>query len=110
MLSGDDFTVLPHIAVGGCGVISVTANIAPAKMAALCKATLAGDMEEARRLHFELMPLNRAMFMETNPIPVKTAVCMMRGLPLEFRLPMVPLMPANQEKLVQILKDCGLLH
>ena len=110
VLSGDDFTVLPHIAVGGCGVISVTANIAPAKMAALCKATLAGDMEEARRLHFELMPLNRAMFMETNPIPVKTAVCMMRGLPLEFRLPMVPLMPANQEKLVQILKDCGLLH
>lgn len=110
VLSGDDFTTLPHIAVGGCGVISVTANIAPAKMAALCRATLAGNMEEARRLHFELMPLHRAMFMETNPIPVKTAVCLLRNLPLEFRLPMVPLMPGNEEKLVQTLKDCGLLH
>lgn len=69
---GDDFTVLPHIAVGGCGVISVTANVAPKLMADLCKATLAGDMDEARRLHFKLMPINRAMFLETNPIPVKT--------------------------------------
>ena len=63
ILSGDDFTVLPHIAVGGCGVISVTANVAPKLMADLCKATLAGDMDEARRLHFKLMPINRAMFL-----------------------------------------------
>ena len=110
VLSGDDFTVLPHIAVGGCGVISVTANVAPKLMADLCKATLAGDMDEARRLHFRLMPINRAMFLETNPIPVKTAVCMMRGLDLEFRLPMVPLMPDNLEKLTKTLNDCGLLH
>ena len=110
ILSGDDFTVLPHIAVGGCGVISVTANVAPKLMADLCKATLAGDMDEARRLHFKLMPINRAMFLETNPIPVKTAVCMMRGLDLEFRLPMVPLMPDNLEKLTKILNDCDLLH
>ena len=101
ILSGDDFTVLPHIAVGGCGVISVTANVAPKLMADLCKATLAGDMD---------MPINRAMFLETNPIPVKTAVCMMRGLDLEFRLPMVPLMPDNLEKLTKILNDCDLLH
>ncbi|MFR3029561.1 MAG: dihydrodipicolinate synthase family protein, partial [Sutterella wadsworthensis] len=98
------------IAVGGCGVISVTANVAPKLMADLCKATLAGDMDEARRLHFKLMPINRAMFLETNPIPVKTAVCMMRGLDLEFRLPMVPLMPDNLEKLTKILNDCDLLH
>ena len=110
ILSGDDFTVLPHIAVGGCGVISVTANVAPKLMADLCKATLAGDMDEARRLHFKLMPINRAMFLETNPIPVKTAVCMMRGLDLEFRLPMVPLMPDNLENLTKILNDCDLLH
>ena len=110
ILSGDDFTVLPHIAVGGCGVISVTANVAPKLMADLCKATLAGDMDEARHLHFKLMPINRAMFLETNPIPVKTAVCMMRGLDLEFRLPMVPLMPDNLEKLTKILNDCDLLH
>ena len=110
ILSGDDFTVLPHIAVGGYGVISVTANVAPKLMADLCKATLAGDMDEARRLHFKLMPINRAMFLETNPIPVKTAVCMMRGLDLEFRLPMVPLMPDNLEKLTKILNDCDLLH
>ena len=108
VLSGDDFTVLPHIAVGGCGVISVTANVAPKLMADLCKATLAGDMDEARRLHFRLMPINRAMFLETNPIPVKTAVCMMRGLDLEFRLPMVPLMPDNLEKLTKTLNDGGL--
>ena len=110
ILSGDDFTVLPHIAVGGCGVISVTANVAPKMMAELCKATLAGNLDEARRLHFALMPINRAMFLETNPIPVKTAVCMMRKLDLEFRLPMVPLMPGNLEKLTQTLNDCGLLH
>ena len=110
ILSGDDFTVLPHIAVGGCGVISVTANVAPKLMADLCKATLAGDMDEARRLHFKLMPINRAMFLETNPIPVKTAVCMMRGLDLEFRLPMVPLMPDNLEKMTTILNNCDLHH
>jgi 4-hydroxy-tetrahydrodipicolinate synthase len=71
LLSGDDFTVLPILAVGGCGVISVTSNIAPAKMSKLCSSFVQGDLETARSLHFELAPLNRAMFLETNPIPAK---------------------------------------
>ena len=110
ILSGDDFTVLPHIAVGGCGVISVTANVVPKMMADLCAAALAGNMDEARRLHFAMMPLNRDMFIETNPLPVKTALALMGWQDLEFRLPLTPLQPASLEKLTQTLKTCGLLH
>lgn len=99
LLSGDDFTVLPILAVGGCGVISVTSNIAPAMMSNQCNAFFKGDMAEARRLHFALAPLNRVMFCETNPIPVKTALSLMGRMALEFRLPLVPLQAANLEKL-----------
>ncbi|MEG1609912.1 MAG: 4-hydroxy-tetrahydrodipicolinate synthase [Bilophila sp.] len=110
VLSGDDFTVLPLLSVGGCGVISVSANVAPAMMAGLCKAFAAGDVAEAKRLHFALAPLNRAMFLETNPLPVKTALALMGYQQLEFRLPLVPLLPENLEKLTKALKACNLLH
>lgn len=100
VLSGDDFTVLPLLALGGSGVISVTSNVAPALMANLCRAMKAGDLTEAKRLHFALEPINRAMFLETNPIPVKTALHRMGFGELYFRLPLVPLLPAN-EKLLQ---------
>lgn len=109
LLSGDDFTVLPILSIGGCGVISVTSNVAPAKMAALCNAFNAGDIATARRLHFELAPLNRAMFLETNPIPVKTAVAMMGCMDLEFRLPLCPLSDENVGRLRAALQDAGLL-
>ncbi len=96
VLSGDDFTALPLMMIGGAGVISVTSNLAPAKMAAMCSAQKAGDYATARRLHFELSPLHRAMFVETNPIPVKTGVALMGNMKeLEFRLPLCPLQDAS---------------
>jgi 4-hydroxy-tetrahydrodipicolinate synthase len=109
LLSGDDFTVLPILAVGGCGVISVTSNIAPAKMSKLCAAFTQGDLENARALHIELAPLNRAMFMETNPIPVKTALHMMGFIELEFRLPLCLLGESNVVKLKETLHAARLV-
>lgn len=109
VLSGDDFTVLPLLALGGSGVISVTSNVAPAKMAGLCKAFAAGNIQLARQLHFELAPINRAMFLETNPLPVKTALSMMGRMANDFRLPLCPLGAANAEKLRAVLQQAGLV-
>lgn len=110
VLSGDDFVALPMMAIGGCGVISVTSNIVPDRVSRLCHAFFEGNLEEARRIHFELMPLHRAMFLETNPIPVKTAYSLLKGRKLELRLPLVPLQSSNLEKLTEVLKASGLLH
>lgn len=109
VLSGDDFTVLTLLALGGCGVISVTSNILPSKMAGLCNAFAKGDLAEARRLHYELEPLNRVMFVETNPIPAKTALAMMGKMALEFRLPLVPLQAKNETVLREALSAAGLV-
>ncbi len=109
VLSGDDFTTFPLMCLGGKGVISVTANIAPKDMASLVDALEAGDMDEARRLHYRLLPLHRAMFIETNPIPVKTALAMMGRIEEELRLPLVPMAPSNRERLKKALTDYGLL-
>ncbi|WP_461209501.1 4-hydroxy-tetrahydrodipicolinate synthase [Desulfocurvus sp. DL9XJH121] len=109
LLSGDDFTVLPLLAVGGCGVISVVSNIVPKLMSDLVKAWNAGDTARARELHYKSQPLNRAMFMETNPIPVKTAWSLMKGKALELRLPLVELRPENLAKLKAVLKENALI-
>jgi 4-hydroxy-tetrahydrodipicolinate synthase len=109
VLSGDDFTALSLMQLGGTGVISVTSNVAPAKMAAMYEAQKAGDMVTARKLHFELAPISRAMFMETNPIPVKTALSLMGKMDLEFRLPLCPMQAANAEKLQATLRSSGIL-
>lgn len=109
MLSGDDFTVLPLLSLGGCGVISVVSNIAPATVAAMCKAWNDGDIAAARKHHFDLQPLSRAMFIETNPIPVKTSLAMMGKMTQEMRMPLVPLQPENAIKVEQALKDAGLI-
>lgn len=109
MLSGDDFTVLPMLAVGGSGVISVVSNIAPALMSRMCHAFLDKDTDKALELSLEAAPLNRAMFMETNPIPVKTALAYMGILDrAEFRLPMVPLLEEHHEPLMAVLRKAGL--
>lgn len=110
VLSGDDFTVLPLLALGGKGVISVSANVAPKTMAALCNAWEKGDIKKARKLHYQLEPLNAAMFIETNPIPVKTAVAMMGKIREEFRLPLCEMSAANKEKLKGVLKSAGILR
>lgn len=105
VLSGDDFTVLPLLSVGGCGVISVVSNIQPREMSELCAAWFAADLQKAQKLHFELSACSRIMFLETNPIPVKTALAMMNRMKLELRLPLTPMSTANAETLRAFLTD-----
>ncbi len=107
VLSGDDSTTFPLMALGGKGAISVSANVAPMDVSAMCRAMLQGDIDEARRLHFKLEPLNRGMFIETNPIPVKTALSLMGKIQEELRLPLCPMDSSNREKLKKILTDYG---
>jgi 4-hydroxy-tetrahydrodipicolinate synthase len=109
VLAGDDSLTLPMMAVGGKGVITVTANIVPADMAALVKAFADGAIAEARRIHFKLSPLFAALFFETNPIPVKEALGMMGKIDPELRLPLCPMAQDTREKLVQTLKDAKLI-
>jgi 4-hydroxy-tetrahydrodipicolinate synthase len=109
VLSGDDNITLPLMSVGGRGVISVIANIVPRETAEMTHAALAGDWKLARELHLKLFPLSRAVFIETNPIPVKEAMGMMRMLEPEFRLPMCPMGAANRERLRAILVQHGLI-
>lgn len=109
VLSGDDFTTLTLLALGGKGAISVSANVAPRDASAMYKAWEEGNIKEARRLHFKLEPLNEAMFIETNPLPVKTALSMMGKIQEEFRLPLCVMSTANKEKLKKILINQGFL-
>ncbi len=106
ILSGDDSLTLPILAVGGRGVISVLANIAPAAMVAMVRAALGGDLERARQLHLELFPLARALFIETNPVPVKAAAELLGLCRAEVRLPLSPLNPVHRERLQAILASC----
>ncbi|MBI4824998.1 MAG: 4-hydroxy-tetrahydrodipicolinate synthase [Nitrospirae bacterium] len=109
VLSGDDFTTFTMLALGGKGVISVVANIAPKDVSDMIKAWNNGKLEESRNIHFRLEPLNNAMFIETNPIPVKTALSMMGKIKEEFRLPLCPMSSANKDKLKQAVKNYGLI-
>ena len=109
LFSGDDFTTFTMLALGGKGVISVTANIVPKDVAEMWNAWEKGDIDKARKLHYKLEPLNAAMFIETNPIPVKTALAMMGKVEEDFRLPLCPMSAANKEKLRAVLKDAGLV-
>lgn len=109
VLSGDDFTVLPLLSVGGCGVISVVSNILPEKMSHLCQAWFAADLSTAREMHFELAAYSRMMFLETNPIPVKTALSLMGRIRPDLRLPLVPLSQSNAEALRSFLAEKKLI-
>jgi len=109
VLSGDDFTTLPMMALGGKGTISVSANVAPKLVSQMCALWEKGKFDEARKLHFKLEPLNAAMFIETNPIPVKTALALMGKIREEFRLPLCEMAPANRDKLKAVLKDMKLI-
>ena len=109
VLSGDDALTLPLAALGGDGVISVIANIVPAKVKALVSACFSGDFGKARELHFELLPLVKAVFVETNPIPVKQAAAWL-GLPSgPTRLPLGKLSPAGEETLKKAMTNAGLI-
>ena len=109
LLSGDDNLTLPVLAIGGKGVVSVVANIVPAHTANLVKAWAEGNVEEAKTLFYKLLPLCKAMFFETNPIPVKTSAALMGLIGDEMRLPMCPMGSANLEKLKTVLTDYGLI-
>ena len=108
-LSGNDTLTLPLMAVGGKGVISVVANIVPRDVADLTRAFLSGDWKRARELHLKLFPLCQAMFCETNPIPVKTAMALMGMINGELRLPLCPMSEANLSKLKAALRAYGLI-
>jgi 4-hydroxy-tetrahydrodipicolinate synthase len=109
VLSGDDALTLPLMAIGGKGVISVTANVAPAETADMVNAALKGDWDRARRVHYRLLPLSNAMFLETNPIPVKAALAMMGRCADELRLPLVPMSEAPRAQLRQAVAQFGLV-
>ena len=109
VLSGDDFITFPIMACGGKGVISVVANIMPREVASLVDSFFAGNMEEARRLHLKLLKISNAMFIETNPGPVKTAVALMGKCSDEVRLPLAPMNEVNRGKLVSVMKEYGLI-
>lgn len=109
VFSGDDFITFPMMACGGKGVISVVSNIMPGKVAALVDAFFSGDMAEAQRLHLHLLDISNAMFIETNPVPVKTASAMLGLCTDELRLPLVPMAEGNRNKLAAVLKQYELL-
>lgn len=108
VLSGDDALTLPILALEGDGVVSVVANEAPDLMAELVTAGLEGDFGRARAAHYRLLPLMRANFVETNPIPVKTALAMLGQMEAHFRLPLTPLSAAGRRSLEVALETAGL--
>lgn len=109
LLSGDDGLTLPVLSIGGTGIISVVANIVPKDVADLVSAFERGDITGARELHYKLLPLIKAVFLETNPIPIKTAMGLLGMCEPDLRLPMCSMSEANLEKLKKALKDFGLL-
>lgn len=109
LLSGDDSLTLPILSIGGTGVISVVANIVPKDTAELVSAFQKGDIKRAQELHYKLLPLIKVIFIETNPIPVKTALGLMGKCEPNLRLPMCEMQPENLEKLKKTMKDYGLL-
>ncbi len=109
VLSGDDSTTFSLLMLGGKGVISVVANVMPKKVSEMCAAAGRGMIDDARAIHYELEALSSAMFIETNPIPVKTAVALMGKIQEEFRLPLCEMAPANRDKLKEVMKSYKLI-
>lgn len=109
VLSGEDALNFPLLSIGAKGFITVTANIAPKDVSDLYSHFNAGEFEKARDLHYKLMPLNDALFIETNPIPIKAALSMMDKIKYEYRLPLSEMAQENYDKLKQALRDYGLI-
>ena len=109
VLSGDDSLTLPIMAVGGKGVISVAGQVMPARLVAMYEAYKANNLAGCREIFYELLPLFRSLFIETNPIPVKTALGLMGQIDPEIRLPLCPMSDENQAKLRQVLSQYGLV-
>jgi 4-hydroxy-tetrahydrodipicolinate synthase len=107
--SGDDPTAVALMLCGGHGNVSVTANIAPRLMHELCMAAIAGDVKRAMAIQFQLMPLHKTLFIESNPIPVKWAVARMGHCQQALRLPLTPLTAASQNALESVMQSAGLI-
>jgi 4-hydroxy-tetrahydrodipicolinate synthase len=110
VLCGDDAMAVAVVAMGGDGIVSVVSNEAPGMMAAMMDAALEGNFVKARELHYRLLPLMNANFVESNPIPVKAALAMMGLVEENYRLPLVPIGQGNREKLGKIVEELGLLQ
>jgi len=109
ILCGDDSLILPFMAVGADGVVSVASNVIPREVAQMVAAFAAGKIEAAQKLHRKFFPLFKALFIETNPIPVKAALAMMGEIEEEYRLPLVPMGAKHREALRLVLMECGVL-
>ena len=109
LISGDDSLTLPILSIGGTGIISVMANIVPQDVANLVSEFQKGNLKKAQELHYKLLPLIKAIFIETNPIPVKTAMGLLGICEPDLRLPMSAMVPDNLEKLKKALREYGLL-
>lgn len=107
--SGIELLCFPMLAIGGAGHVSATANVLPREVAQLYDLAAAGRWEAARELHFQLLPMNEALFIETNPVPVKTALGLMGKIDPEVRLPLAPMAAGNVERLRQVMTGYGLL-
>jgi 4-hydroxy-tetrahydrodipicolinate synthase len=107
VLSGDDALTLPMLAMGADGVVSVASNVAPEQMVQMVDAGLNGDMAEARRLHYRLLPLMNALFAETNPAPAKAALSMLGLIENQLRLPLVPVQSETAERVKGCLRELG---
>ena len=107
LYSGDDFTVLPFLEQGGHGVVTVSGNVVPAALARLCALAAAGKLTEAKALDDTLQPLNKALFVESNPIPVKWAVSQMGLIPPYLRLPMTEFSEQYHEEMRRALAEAG---
>jgi len=110
ILSGDDFTALPCMAIGAKGVISVTSNIVPDQMVEMFRAYKKGNMKRAIDINLKLWSLHKAMFIDSNPIPVKTAARLMGWISNEIRLPLTPMSGANLDKLKNVMMEQGLIN
>ncbi len=107
--SGIELLCFPMLAIGGAGHISATANVLPREVARLYDLVAAGNWDAARELHYHLLPLNDVLFVETNPVPVKTALGLMGKIDPEVRLPLVPMTPDHLDQLKRVLSQYGLL-
>lgn len=109
VMSGDDSLTLPMMSVGATGVVSVAANVAPGKVARMCKDAEAQDYAAARRLHYELLPIFEGLFIETNPMPVKAALAAMGLIENVLRLPLTPMLPEKYAQLEKIIQRLSLI-
>jgi 4-hydroxy-tetrahydrodipicolinate synthase len=108
ILSGDDSLTLPFMSVGACGVVSVASNVVPAQVGALVNAALAGDYTAARKHHFQLYPLFKELFVESNPAPTKYVLSLLGQMHPEVRLPLAPLAESSRARVEQAMQQTGL--